>query len=138
MDNYQKLLNNLENRPTPEGLHRAILLRLNTEQKKAVRKRFFVAGLSFVVSFGATATAVSILMINLAQSGFWKFVSLMFSDGGTVLSYWQQFSLSLLESFSIPEMIVSLVCVLAVMLSLKFLLKNKSAFSFQSSQLQTI
>ena len=112
-DNYQKLLGSLGNEQAPEGLYR----------------RFALAVGSLVASVVAAVSAVLVLLSSLTTSGFWKFVSLIFSDGGTVMTYWQQFSLSLLESFSMPELVVSLACVFAVLLSLRFLLKNKKAFS---------
>ena len=129
MNNYQKLLGGLGTGTAPEDLYKAVLFRLSVEQRRALRRRFALAVVSFVASVIAAFSAILVLATSLSQSGFWKFVSLAFSDGGTVVTYWQQFSLSLLESFSVPEMVVSLVCVLAVMMSLKFLLKNKKAFS---------
>jgi hypothetical protein len=128
-NNYQKLLNNLGESRAPEGLYRAVISRVSAEQNRSAKKRFVVAVGSLVASVAASVAAVLVLATSLTQSGFWKFVSLAFSDGGTVMTYWRQFSMSLLESFSMPEMVVSLVCVFAVMLSLKFLLKNKNAFS---------
>ena len=129
MNNYQNLLNNLSGSKAPEDLYKTVLLRVVLEQKRAIKRRFAMAVASLVVSVGAAVMAVLVLANSLTASGFWKFVSLAFSDGGTVVTYWQQFSLSLLESFSVPEMVVSLACILAVMISLKFLIQNKSAFS---------
>src|ERR1035437_987263 len=129
MNNYQKLLGDLGTGTVPEDLYKAVLFRLSLEQRRAVKRRFAIASASLVASISAAVAAVLILANSLTTSGFWKFVSLIFSDGGTVVTYWQQFSLSLLESFSVPELVVSLSCVFAVMISLKFLLKNKSAFS---------
>ena len=129
MNNYQKLLNNLSNSQATEGLYRAVISRVATEQNHSARKQFILAFGSLAASVVAAVSAILVLLASLTQSGFWKFVSLAFSDGGTVMTYWKEFSMSLLESFSMPEMIVSLVCVFAVILSLKFLLKNKNAFS---------
>ena len=133
--NYQKLLSNLGNSQAPEGLYRAVISRVSAEQSHSAKKRFAIAFASLVASAGAAVAAVLVLATSLTQSGFWKFVSLAFSDGSSVMTYWQQFGMSLLESFSMPEMVVSLVFVFAVLLSLRFLLKNKSAFSLPA-QLQ--
>ena len=129
MDNYQKLLNNLGGKPAPEDLYQAVLLRVATEQRRSVRRRFAMAVGSLVASVSAGVAAVLVLANSLTASGFWKFISLVFSDGATVMTYWREFSLSILESFSVPEMLATLACVFAVMVSLKFLLKNKNAFS---------
>jgi hypothetical protein len=128
-NNYQKLLSGLGSGTVPEDLYQTVLFRLRVEQRRALRRRFAVAIVSFVASVTAAFSAIMVLATSLTASGFWKFVSLIFSDGGTVVTYWQQFSLSLLESFSVPEMVVLLACIFAVVLSLKFLLKNKMAFS---------
>jgi hypothetical protein len=136
MNNYQKLLENLGGKTAPDGLCGVVLSRVALEQKRTARRRFETAVASLLASLGAAVAAVFVLANSLAASGFWKFVSLAFSDGGTVLTYWQQFAMSLLESFSVPEMVLLLSCVFAVLLSLKFLSKNKSAFS-APAQLQT-
>ena len=128
-ENYQKLLGGLSETHAPEGLYRAVLLRVSAEQARSARRRFATACVALLASLGAAVAAVFVLADSLTQSGFWKFVSLAFSDGGTVLTYWKEFSMSLLESFSVPETIFSLACIFAVVLSLRFLLKNKSAFS---------
>jgi hypothetical protein len=135
MNNYQKLLGGLGGGTAPEDLYTAVIFRLSVEQRRAIKRRFWIAATSLVASVVAAVSAVFVLATSLSQSGFWKFVSLIFSDGGTVMTYWQQFSLSLLESFSVPEMVVSLACIFAVMISMKFLLKNKSAF-FGGARLQ--
>lgn len=129
MNNYQKLLNNLGSKPAPEDLYKGVLLRLTIEQGRAVKRRFAIAAASLVASVTAAVVAVLALASSLTASGFWKFISLIFTDGGTVVTYWQQFSLSLLESFSMTEMVVSLACIFAVILSIRFMLKNRSAFS---------
>lgn len=128
-NNYQKLLSGLGGGTAPEDLYTAVLFRLRVEQRRALRRRFVVAVVSFVASATAALSAIMVLATSLTASGFWKFVSLIFSDGGTVVTYWREFMLSLLESFSVPEMVVLLACIFAVMISLKFLLKNKKAFS---------
>lgn len=127
-ENYQKLFG-LDQRPAPEKLYKAVLLRIGLEKKRDEKRRFIVAGFSLTASIFAVVPAVLSLANSLAASGFWKFVSLLFSDGSLVLTYWKEFSLTLLESFSVPEMILTLVCVFAIALSVKFLFKNKSAFS---------
>jgi hypothetical protein len=129
MNNYQKLLNNLGGKSAPEGLYKAVLLRLDSEKSRVAKRRFVFSVAALSASVVAFVSAIWVMFSSLADSGFWKFGSLIFTDSGTVLTYWKQFSLSLIESFSVPEVALSLACVFAVMLSLKFLLKNRSVFS---------
>ena len=136
-DNYQKLMGGLQDESAPSGLYRAVILHLASEQKRVGKKKFALAGLALLVSIGAAVSAVLVLAGSLSESGFWKFVSLAFSDGDMMLTYWRQFAMSLLESFSAPEFIVSLICVFAALLSLRFLMKNKNIIS-SSNKLQLV
>ena len=53
---------------------------------------FFVAGAGLLV---AGAFFIKEIMV----SDFWSIFSLSFTDAGTLLAYWQEFALSLLETF---------------------------------------
>ena len=82
---------------------------------------FSVVGFS---SFIGLVPAFKILSTDLAQSGFYEYFSLAFSDGLSYLSYWKEFSFSLAESLPIMSITLSLSLVFILFLSLKYISKQ--------------
>ncbi|MEI6280641.1 MAG: hypothetical protein WCP17_01420 [bacterium] len=68
--------------------------------------------------------AIKILSNDLAQSGFYDYSSLIFSDGISMLSYWKEYILSLAESLPIVSITLTLSLFFVLLLSLKFVIKQ--------------
>jgi hypothetical protein len=70
------------------------------ESKRTIYKMVF----SSVVSLASVSTAV-IFVINIikdaSQSGLSEYLSLMFSDGASIISFWQTYVMSIMESLPI-------------------------------------
>ena len=85
--------------PVPRGLFSRIIKRLGLEKDMELIKTHLGF---FTALFGAflvlSVFAVIGLRQVLAESNFGPFISLVFSDPGMVLKYWQSFSLSIFES----------------------------------------
>ena len=112
----------------PPDLFEKIMRRIEQERKIILLKRklafYFV---SFSGSLAALFPAFNAARAGFAESGFGSYFSLLFSDTGTVLTYSQNFGLSLLES--LPIISLSFLCVALIWLfaSLRFietLMKN--------------
>lgn len=109
----------------PDGLLEKVLGQLQKEQKIMALKRRRI-----IFSFGAVISALSLipayltLQASLAESGFFQFFSLIFSDSEIVLAYWQNFILSLLETLPITNLIIFLALTALFLESLKLLAKN--------------
>lgn len=121
---YQKLFQALGNPAIPVGLRDSVLARIDNEVRRAsiIRLAVFVpltliAGVATVVSFQYLAR-------ETAQSGLSEYLSILFSDGGTMLSYWKEFLISLAEAAPVFGMAVFLGAVLSLLGSLKAAIKN--------------
>jgi len=68
--------------------------------------------------------AFEMLLNNLAQSGFSEYFSLIFSDGGSMLTYWKELSFSLAESLPVMSIILTLSTLFVCFLSLRYLIKQ--------------
>lgn len=104
----------------PSYLKEAVLRRISEERVKDIRRRkiFFQCGFAFS---GLSLLFASIFFGNeIISSEFWSIASLGFSDMGIVLSHWQTFGLSLLET--LPT--VALAAMLVPVFSLLILIKN--------------
>ncbi len=85
--------------PPHRGLFRKIIKRLGLEKELQVVEehiKFFV----FILSSFVVLSVFAVIGMKevLAESSFGPFLSLIFSDPGVVLSYWQSFALSVFES----------------------------------------
>lgn len=122
---YEKLFTHLALPEPPEDLLNKIMKRIRQEQRpRALKWRFafFVAMLfgSVIAAIPSFQSARSVL----AASGFVQFLSLLFSDTGTVMMYWDSFAAALLESLPIMSITILLAIALTFLKSLKYVTCN--------------
>lgn len=65
-----------------------------------------------------------ILSSDLAQSGFYEYLSLIFSSGNSFFSYWKEFLFSVAESLPTMSIILSLSLIFTLFLSLRYIAKQ--------------
>jgi hypothetical protein len=104
--------------PIPAHLTERVLCAVHVRQKHLLIYRYIFLGILSAGSFVGSVFAYISLAHSFAQSGFLQYISLMFSDGGTLMSAWKDFLLVLAESLPLFETAVFLaaltVCVLAL------------------------
>ena len=109
---------------TADRLIEKIFFQIRTERDRgAALRRLFLslaAGSLFTLLLIPVWHAFSSEFI---ASGFGQYFSLFFSDLRSVTADWQDFSLSLLESFPVLNAILLLSAVFTVLLSVKYILK---------------
>ena len=104
----------------PEIVWKNILLR----DKRITRLKLWVFSIIGLASFIAIIPMFRIMSADLAQSGFYEYLSLAFSSGGLILTYWKDFLSSLAESLPIMSITYSLTLVLVFFLSLKYAMRQ--------------
>jgi hypothetical protein len=118
---YEKLFTHLTPPEPPAGLFNKIMARIHEEERLlSIKKRLILFSTAVIISAGAFIPIINAFQTEFAQSGIYQFLSLIFTDSGTVLSLWQDFSLALLES--LPA--VSTIALLATMLFFLWSLKH--------------
>jgi len=99
----------------PVGLKEAVFERIAKERQKQIfRKKMLYFG-GFLISIFGLFVSVVFFGRNIIASDFWSISSLAFSDMKIVSAYWQEFSLSLLETFPFEEMAFVLVPVFIIL-----------------------
>ncbi|MFA6585968.1 MAG: hypothetical protein WCS86_02285 [Candidatus Paceibacterota bacterium] len=68
--------------------------------------------------------AWQILSNDLTQSGFYEYLSLIFSNGSSITSYWQELSLSIIESLPTMSIVLSLSLIFIILMSIKYIAKQ--------------
>ena len=124
---YEKLFSQLTP-PEPAGdfLNR-VMERIRREEKLAAAKRriiFFSAG--FVGSLVVFIPVFSSTQAEVAKTGFFRVLSLIFSDFGAVMSFFNQYLLSLLETLPVINIILLFAIILIILEFAKKLSQNVS------------
>jgi hypothetical protein len=116
---------------TPEGLYEAALMRLKAARIRAARLHALLCATLAGVSTLCIVPLVQYTLAQLYASGFYEYLSLMLSDRTLFLTYWREFSLSLIESLPSIALIVLIPLAVAFVWSLRRLLQDvRAGFTF--------
>ena len=122
--NFRKAFKSIGGARSLDFLASKIIQEINQERMKKVRMQAVISRTVGVISLAALFPALLNIFNQLQGSGFWNYLSLLFTDTGAVATYWKQFSLSLVEALPLFGLTVVVFLVLAVFISLKFALKD--------------
>ncbi len=135
LQNYKKLFGHIETLEPPVELLERVLLRIKKERRLiTVKRRIFLFSAGLFVTIAAFIPAAQMVWNGFTESGFLKFLSLIFSDAEIIAGYWQNFVMSLLESLPVMGLVLFLAVTLAFLEMLKLLTKNLK-FILNSKQL---
>ncbi len=119
-NNLEKAFKAIGELKSSDLLKSKILLRIDQERVKRLNRQVLitriVGGLSFVSFFPIFINLVS----QMQNSGFWNYLSLLFTDTGIVMTYWKQFSMSLIEATPVFHLTLILISLLGLSISFKF------------------
>lgn len=108
----------------PPGLLDKVLCRIRREERVSALKRISVFSAGFFGSAVVLIPAFQAARADFVQSGFSHFISLIFSDPGIVVSFWNEFVFSILESLPVLSVIFLLVAIFVFLGSARMLAKN--------------
>lgn len=100
------------------GLYHLIIMRIALAKQRGARVRTALFGALALLSGAALVPALQYTAEQFYASGFYDYLTLIFSDRGFVLAYWRQFGLSLFESLPSLALLLLLPIVLALGYSL--------------------
>jgi len=106
----------------PADLLAKIIYKIKKKQRfLALRNAAMVFLLGIVGSGAVFVPTLQALRTALAESGFFEFLSLLFSDSSVIMANWYNFSLALLESLPVTSVAGFFVIILVFLWSLKFM-----------------
>lgn len=124
---YEELFRRLPTVKAPSGLHQSIIARVGEARLRVMRIKFAVFSLLGIASGAALFPLISSTSSKMLESGFADYASLLLTDSGAVLSYWQEFSITLLESLPILGLTLILCAVLSMLQTFRLAAKNSDA-----------
>jgi len=92
--------------------------------KRNAQFKLWAFGLVGVASLAGLVPTFKILFTDLTRSGFYEYFSLIFSDTGSIISYWKELAFSLAESLPIISIISVLSLLFVCFLSIKYIMKQ--------------
>jgi hypothetical protein len=122
--NYKKLFLALRHQELPKKLYGDILTRIAQEQRRIERLHAAFLGAVTICSFIVLIPAFQFTLQELSQSGFTRYLSLLFSDSAVVTTYWKEFALSLAESLPLFGITLLLVAIFTLFYSLILTIKH--------------
>lgn len=108
----------------PAGLFEKILNRIHKEERLFVLRKVVLFSITFTGSVIGFIPALKMLISDFTQSGFLRFFFLIFSDFSSVITYWQSFTLILLETLPALSLVLFLTVLLVLLQSVKSLTRD--------------
>jgi hypothetical protein len=105
-------------------LESRILNQINEIKLKRARAKMLVGRVLSGVSFVALFPIFINIFSQLQTSGFWNYLSLVFTDTSTVAVYWKEFSLSLVDALPIVSVGLVFALLLVLLTSLRFSIQD--------------
>lgn len=115
----------LQNKIAPQtGLADNIWQTIVRRQKYTARIKLLIFSLTGLLSLVGLIPALKTLLSDFAQSGFYEYLSLIFSNSGTVLTFWKELLLTLAESLPVLSIVSSFTLIFILLLSLKHIMRQ--------------
>ncbi|MGD0577283.1 MAG: hypothetical protein ABSA74_04365 [Candidatus Staskawiczbacteria bacterium] len=108
----------------PIGLYEKIIKNIHRKQRLLILRRVILFSATLAISVIGFFPAMSMLLSDSNQSGFLQFFSLIFSDSSSVATYWQSFTMTLLETLPVLSLALFLAVLLTFLESIKHLTKD--------------
>ncbi|MDD5721115.1 MAG: hypothetical protein PHT16_01555 [Candidatus Pacebacteria bacterium] len=119
-------------KPTKE-LRNNILFRIRQEERR--RAKVYLFSYASIIPFSLIGVVLSIRYVSegFYQSGFYEYLSLLFSGDSAVYTYWKELSLSLIDSMPIIGIIAFLMALGALIWSGANTFTNTRRFILQAN-----
>ena len=116
-----KLLSEIE--PSSK-LKSSILQNIKKEEIKISIYKIFFGSIASISSIALAVIAIINISKDFYQSGLYEYLSLLFSDGASLISNWQSYAMSIVESLPILTITVMFASVWIFMISMNAIMKN--------------
>jgi hypothetical protein len=129
-EKYKKLFKYISLAELPEGLEKRVLSAITKNERQTARLKNWIFGGISTISFAFSSWAVIYLVKSVESSGLWQYLSLAFSENGTLLAFWKEFSLTLAESLPITSIVMFLITIGLFIWSITKITKKSYAFQY--------
>ena len=118
-----EMFNSLMQNPDP-SLYDRVVFAVNREERKMATIKVSIFSVLSFVSVSGFLWSFKYLFESMASSGFSQFLSLVFSDGFSVLKYAGDYILSMTDSLPIVALLLFLVVTLMAVISVSYMISG--------------
>ncbi len=97
---------------------------LVARQERVRKIKLWVISIASIISLSGLIQMLKILSEDITRSGLYEYLSLLFSDGGAIMSLWREFLYSVAESLPLETIALSLTLLFLFSLSLRYMSKQ--------------
>ena len=108
----------------PTKLRTNILMNIGQEESRRARVFLLVFATVVPLSILGTVFSIKYMLQGFYQSSFYSYFSLLLSDPDIVLAHWKDFSLSIAESVPFMGITLSLITIVALLISIRIIANN--------------
>lgn len=121
---YERLFESIRSINPPHDLHARVILHIHAAEQHRMKIQLVVIGFISLLSCGGAIFAIIYTIQEFSHSGFYQYLSLLVSDGNTMMAYWKEFVLLLTESLPLFGITLALSSILVFLISLRFVFNN--------------
>lgn len=130
----RQIFKNINYIETPVNLEGKILASLKKSQEKAEKQRLWFSYVAVISSFFAVFYTLWTFGGAILKSQFWSLATLAFSDAAVIISHWNDYLLSLLETLPVFQL-AAIILPLAILFgALNFCVKIEKEARHRSSR----
>ena len=122
-DKLSKILKNASYQ-AEQNLSENIWHSIVLQEKRAARIKLTLFSITSIVAFVGAFPVFKNLATQFAQSGFYEYASLAFSNASVLASSWKELAYSIAETLPVSNMLLSCVVVFVFFLSARYALKQ--------------
>jgi len=122
-ENLKRYLNQTKYEPA-QDLAQNVWNTIVAREKRAIRFKMWTFSLIGATSIAGLIPASKSLAANFASSGFYDYFSVLFSNNGTLTSYWKELSYSIAESLPTTSIIFTFTLIFILFLSIRYVVKQ--------------
>jgi hypothetical protein len=97
---------------------------IQAKRTKSLKMQSLIYGITGIISLGCFVFMIFYMKKQFVSSGFFQYMSLIFSDGNLFATYWKEYLLSLADSLPVASLGASAFLLLSVLVSLRKALKQ--------------
>ncbi len=112
-----------QNIAVPQDLLAKVMGRIIAKRKLQTRRRLFGTLILLLSSIAAAIPAGQVFWADITSSGLNLYLTLAWYDGAVIISNWQDFSFTILESLPVTSGLALLGAILTILLALKAAVK---------------
>lgn len=107
-----------------KDLARNVWVEIVAHEKRILHLKIWIFSTTGVLSLAGLIPAIKALVTSFSTSGFYEYLSVVFSSNSSIASFWQELSYSIAESLPITNILFTFALIFILFLSMRYAVKQ--------------